>query len=77
MDQEKIIFQVGAVGGDFGGKGTLMDLPLCYFLAKVTGRPAKMIMSYAEELSAANPATPRSSRSRPASKKMAGSGPEN
>jgi len=32
-----------------------MDLPLCYFLAKVTGRPAKMIMSYAEELSAANP----------------------
>jgi putative selenate reductase molybdopterin-binding subunit len=55
IDQEKIIFQVGAVGGDFGGKGTLMDLPLCYFLAKVTGRPAKMIMSYAEELSAANP----------------------
>jgi CO/xanthine dehydrogenase Mo-binding subunit len=55
VDQEKIIFQVGAVGGDFGGKGTLMDLPLCYFLAKVTGRPVKMIMSYAEELSAANP----------------------
>jgi CO/xanthine dehydrogenase Mo-binding subunit len=55
INEEKIIFQVGAVGGDFGGKGTLMDLPLCYFLAKVTGRPAKMIMSYAEELSAANP----------------------
>ena len=53
--EEKIIFQVGAVGGDFGGKGTLMDLPLCYFLAKVTGRPAKMVMSYAEELSASNP----------------------
>jgi CO/xanthine dehydrogenase Mo-binding subunit/ABC-type nitrate/sulfonate/bicarbonate transport system substrate-binding protein len=53
--EEKIIFQVGAIGGDFGGKGTLMDLPLCYFLAKVSGRPAKMIMSYAEELSAANP----------------------
>ena len=55
IDAEKIVFQVGAVGGDFGGKGTLMDLPLCYFLAKVTGRPAKMIMSYAEELSAGNP----------------------
>jgi CO/xanthine dehydrogenase Mo-binding subunit len=55
INEEKVIFQVGAVGGDFGGKGTLMDLPLCYFLAKVTGRPAKMIMSYAEELSAANP----------------------
>src|SRR5215510_9211355 len=55
IDQEKIIFQVGAVGGDFGGKGTLMDLPLCYFLAKVTGRPVKMIMSYSEELTATNP----------------------
>ena len=55
IDEEKIIFQVGAVGGDFGGKGTLMDLPLCYFLAKVSGRPAKMIMSYTEELIAANP----------------------
>ena len=55
ISEEKIIFQVGAIGGDFGGKGTLMDLPVCYFLAKITGRPAKMIMSYAEELSAANP----------------------
>ncbi len=55
IDQRKIVFQVGCVGGDFGGKGTLMDLPLGYYLAKVTGRPAKMVMSYAEELSAANP----------------------
>lgn len=55
IDQQKIVFQVGSVGGDFGGKGTLMDLPLCYSLAKVTGRPAKMVMSYGEELSAANP----------------------
>ena len=57
IDEEKIIFQVGAVGGDFGSKGTLMDLPLCYFLAKVSGRPAKMIMSYAEELSRRQPAS--------------------
>src|SRR4029077_178189 len=35
-----------------------MDLPLCYFLAKATGRPAKMIMTYAEELMAANPRHP-------------------
>jgi CO/xanthine dehydrogenase Mo-binding subunit len=55
IDEQKIVFQVGSVGGDFGGKGTLMDLPLGYYLAKVTGRPAKMVMSYAEELSAANP----------------------
>ena len=35
ISEEKIIFQVGAIGGDFGGKGTLMDLPVCYFLAKI------------------------------------------
>jgi CO/xanthine dehydrogenase Mo-binding subunit len=28
IDEQRIVFQVGAVGGDFGGKGTLMDLPL-------------------------------------------------
>lgn len=55
LDQQKVVFQIGSIGGDFGGKGTLMDMPLCYYLAKVTGRPVKMVMSYAEELSAANP----------------------
>jgi CO/xanthine dehydrogenase Mo-binding subunit len=55
VEPEKIVFQIGFIGGDFGGKNTLMDIPLCYYLAKATGRPAKMIMSYAEELSAANP----------------------
>jgi CO/xanthine dehydrogenase Mo-binding subunit len=39
LDQQKIVFQVGFIGDDFGGKGTLMDIPLCYYLAKVTGRP--------------------------------------
>lgn len=55
LDQKRIVFQMGFVGGDFGGKGKLMDLPLCYYLAKVSGRPVKMVMSYSEELSAANP----------------------
>ena len=55
LEPEKIVFEVGFIGGDFGGKNTLMDIPLCYYLAKVTGRPVKMVMSYAEELSAANP----------------------
>ena len=52
---EKIVIHVAAIGGDFGGKGALMDLPLCYFLAQRTGRPVRMIMTYAEELMAANP----------------------
>lgn len=49
---------VVAVGGDFGGKGSLMDIPLCYFLAKAAGHPVKMVMSYAEELMAGNPRHP-------------------
>jgi CO/xanthine dehydrogenase Mo-binding subunit len=52
---EKIVIHVSAIGGDFGGKGALMDLPLCYFLARRLGRPVRMIMTYTEELMAANP----------------------
>jgi len=38
------------VGGDFGGKQSLMDIPLAYFLSKATGCPVQMVMSYTEEL---------------------------
>jgi CO/xanthine dehydrogenase Mo-binding subunit len=44
-----------ALGGDFGGKGSAMDLPISYFLAQRTGRPVKINMTYTEELLAANP----------------------
>src|SRR5712692_2069928 len=43
------------LGGDFGGKGSFMDIPLTYFLARATGRPVKMAMTYPEELMAGNP----------------------
>jgi CO/xanthine dehydrogenase Mo-binding subunit len=43
------------IGGDFGGKGGLMDAPLCYYLALHSHRPVKMVMTYFEELTAANP----------------------
>jgi len=46
------------IGGDFGGKGSVMDLPLAYHLARATGRPVKMIMRYTEELMAGNPRHP-------------------
>jgi CO/xanthine dehydrogenase Mo-binding subunit len=44
-----------AIGGDFGGKGSPMDMPLCYELSRRTGRPVRMTMRYAEELTAAGP----------------------
>lgn len=43
------------IGGDFGGKGSLMDTVLCYYLAKASGRPVKMVMTYTEELMAGCP----------------------
>ena len=43
------------IGGDFGGKGDFMDVPICYFLAKASHRPVKMVMSYVEEFMAGNP----------------------
>ncbi len=52
---EKVVLHPVMIGGDFGGKGDLMDAPLCYYLARHTGRPVKMVMTYFEELTAANP----------------------
>ena len=58
MDPAKILFELSPVGGDFGGKGSLMDIPVAYYLAKATGRPVKIVMSYSEELTAGNPRHP-------------------
>jgi carbon-monoxide dehydrogenase large subunit len=55
---EQIVVHLIPIGGDFGGKGSLMDLPLCYHLAQRAGRPVKMVMTYAEELMAGNPRHP-------------------
>jgi CO/xanthine dehydrogenase Mo-binding subunit len=58
IDPADVLFHLSPVGGDFGGKGSLMDLPLAYTLAKVIGRPVKMVMTYSEELAAGNPRHP-------------------
>ena len=54
--EERIRMNPVNVGGEFGGKGDGVDLPVLYFLALTTGRPVKIVMTYAEELSASNPA---------------------
>ena len=58
MAAEEIKINPVTIGGDFGAKGQPRNIPLCYFLAKVTGRPVRMVMDYAEELGAANPRHP-------------------
>jgi CO/xanthine dehydrogenase Mo-binding subunit len=55
LTQDQVQVHMLPLGGDFGGKGSFMDIPLVYLLAKETGRPVKMVMSYTEELMAANP----------------------
>jgi CO/xanthine dehydrogenase Mo-binding subunit len=52
---ENFILHTPAIGGDFGGKGSPMDIPLCLELSRRTGRPVQMTMRYAEELMAAAP----------------------
>ena len=55
VPEERLLFHPTHIGGDFGGKGGSMDIPVCYFLSLKSGRPVKMIMDYNEELLAANP----------------------
>jgi carbon-monoxide dehydrogenase large subunit len=52
---ERFTLYTPAVGGDFGGKGSPMDIPLCLELSRRTGRPVQMTMDYTEELMAAAP----------------------
>src|SRR5262249_4546798 len=47
--EEQIVMHLSHIGGDFGGKGSVMDAPLCYYLARATGQPVRMTMDYFEE----------------------------
>ncbi|MDO8700478.1 MAG: xanthine dehydrogenase family protein molybdopterin-binding subunit [Deltaproteobacteria bacterium] len=53
IDAKKIKVHILPVGGDFGGKTSVIEVPLCYFLAERTGKPVMIVNSYAEELAAA------------------------
>lgn len=55
VPEERVVVHALAIGGDFGGKGSPMDAPLCVVLARRTGRPVRLTRRYAEELMAANP----------------------
>jgi CO/xanthine dehydrogenase Mo-binding subunit len=55
LPKERIRLNPVAIGGDYGGKGSPMDIPLAYCLAVRSGRPVKMVMDYVEEFTAGNP----------------------
>jgi CO/xanthine dehydrogenase Mo-binding subunit len=52
---EKFLVHPCNIGGDFGGKGDFMDVPVAYLLSRQSGRPVKMVMDYQAEFLAANP----------------------
>jgi CO/xanthine dehydrogenase Mo-binding subunit len=58
LPQEGVVVHHVPVGGDFGGKGSLGNTPIAYFLARASGRPVAMILNYTEELTSANPRHP-------------------
>jgi CO/xanthine dehydrogenase Mo-binding subunit len=55
VEPEKIVFHPVTIGGDFGGKGSPMNIPLGYYLNKAVGAPVRMVFDYTEEFMAANP----------------------
>ncbi len=55
VSEEQFEIHAPAIGGDFGGKGSPMDAPLCVALARRAGRPVRLTLRYAEELMAAAP----------------------
>ena len=55
IDPNQIVFHPVTLGGDFGGKGSPMNIPLGYFLSKAVGKPVRMVFDYTEEFMAANP----------------------
>ena len=55
VSPEQIVVHHAYIGGDFGGKGNSILVPIAYFLAKKTGRPVRMLNEYLEELMAGNP----------------------
>jgi CO/xanthine dehydrogenase Mo-binding subunit len=58
LPQEQIVLHPVTIGGDFGGKGSPLPIPIAHLLAKATGRPVKIIFEYSEDLIATNPRHP-------------------
>ena len=50
VPQDKIKVHIVHVGGDFGAKASLIDVPVAYYLSKATKRPVKLVFDYTDEL---------------------------
>lgn len=50
FDISEIVLHPVAIGGDFGGKGSYGEVPLCVELARRVGRPVRLALRYSEDL---------------------------
>ena len=64
IDPNAIELQPIYLGGDFGGKGSPGDSPMCVELSRLLGRPVKSVLRYSEDLTGANPRHPSEIRIR-------------
>ncbi len=55
LPPDKVVIEPVFVGGDFGGKGSPMLIPLAYFLSKEAGRPVRIVMDGVSEFMSGNP----------------------
>ncbi len=55
LDASEVVFNPVTIGGDFGGKGSAMAIPVAWMLSTRTGRPVKIVFDYSEDLTSANP----------------------
>lgn len=55
IETGKFLIHPCYIGGDFGGKGDFMDVPLAYVLSRKCGQAVKMVMDYGDEFAAGNP----------------------
>jgi carbon-monoxide dehydrogenase large subunit len=52
LDPANVKVHILPVGGDFGGKTSVVEAPVCYFLAQRARKPVRLVLDYSEELTA-------------------------
>jgi CO/xanthine dehydrogenase Mo-binding subunit len=52
LDPANVKVHILPVGGDFGGKTSVVEAPVCYLLAKKSSQAVRMVLEYTEELTA-------------------------
>ncbi len=54
VGRDHLVIHASYIGGDFGGKGLSVEENALFFLARLTGRPVRSVMRYADDLQATN-----------------------